>query len=84
MVQPGMVISRNDGDRHYVGTSELVRLYGLRAGEYVVADEWTGAPYGIPRAQLDEMNHLRPMTGPDYRPVTDAERESIRRRLALV
>ena len=28
-VHPGYVISRNDGDRHYVGFLPLCRLYGL-------------------------------------------------------
>lgn len=33
-VVPGYVISRTDGDRHYVGVGPLARLHGLRPGSY--------------------------------------------------
>ncbi len=39
VVEPGYVTSQTDGDRHYIGPRELVRLYGLKRGEYVVAGQ---------------------------------------------
>lgn len=38
LVCPGMVRAQHDGDWHYVGVAELVRLYELRPGEYLVDD----------------------------------------------
>ncbi|HXO86916.1 MAG TPA: hypothetical protein VN803_15445 [Gemmatimonadales bacterium] len=72
VVHPGRVISRNDGDKHYVGVAQLVELYGLRRGEYIV-DHGDG----VRGADTTKLNHLFPMSGPDYRPVTDRERESV-------
>lgn len=36
VIHPGTVISRSDGQFHHVSAADLVRLYGLRPGEYVV------------------------------------------------
>jgi hypothetical protein len=35
-LHPGEVVSVTDGDIHYISWVQLVRLYGLRPGEYVV------------------------------------------------
>lgn len=32
-VYPGYVTSRNDGQRHFIGFSQLVRLYGVKVSE---------------------------------------------------
>jgi hypothetical protein len=37
IVWPGWVNSSTDRDRHWIGVGALVRLYGLRWGEYCVA-----------------------------------------------
>ncbi len=37
-VIPSRITSKSDGDRHYVSASDLVRLYGLQLGEYVVVE----------------------------------------------
>ena len=37
IVWPGWVNSSTDRDRHWIGVGALVRLYGLRWGEYMVA-----------------------------------------------
>lgn len=36
IVMPGYVFSDCDGDRHYITSDQLVKLYGLRVGEYLV------------------------------------------------
>lgn len=67
VLYPGFVISRTDGDRHYINADQLARLYGLRDGEYVVyqpprafdrAASWRRDPYAgltslFPRADGD-------------------------------
>ena len=35
-VYPGMIRSRNDGDWHYVGAAQLIRLYGVRPSECLI------------------------------------------------
>ena len=35
-LHPGMIISANDGQWHYVGAVELARLYHLRLGDCIV------------------------------------------------
>jgi len=36
VVVPGTVRSQNDGDHHFIGVAQLVRLYELREGEYEI------------------------------------------------
>jgi hypothetical protein len=38
-LHPGYVSSKQDGDRHYIGIGQLVRLYELQPNEYVVWDK---------------------------------------------
>lgn len=50
-VHPGKVRSAADGQEHYVGAAELVRLYELKSGEYIVWDDtrvemWKGRVWG--------------------------------------
>lgn len=35
---PGHVISKNDGQRHYISASRLAELYGIPPGQYIVWD----------------------------------------------
>lgn len=35
-LHPGWIISKNDGDRHYIGIGQLVNLYQLKPNEYIV------------------------------------------------
>lgn len=37
-LHPGNIVSRFDGDIHYIGVAALARLYELRPDEYIV---WT-------------------------------------------
>jgi hypothetical protein len=36
MIHPGFVLSKNDGDRHFIGVRQLLKLYGLKPSEAVV------------------------------------------------
>jgi len=35
IIVPGHVVSRRDGDRHYIGIGALCRLYGLRTDQVI-------------------------------------------------
>jgi hypothetical protein len=37
ILEPGQVTSATDGDVHYIGVGQMIRLYQLRSGEYVTA-----------------------------------------------
>lgn len=39
-VHPGPVVSKNDGDLHYISAWTLVKLYELRSGEYIIWDTY--------------------------------------------
>lgn len=72
-VHPGRVQSTNDGDWHNVTGAHLVRLYGLRSGEYIV---WPRSNRGL---QWDDYDHLYPLRDGNYEPVRgeiDRRRES--------
>lgn len=38
-IHPGFVISKNDGDRHYIQARQLMRLYKVHPKECVVCQE---------------------------------------------
>lgn len=51
-LHPDFVISASDGQEHFIGVSQLARLYQLRPGEYTVIDwrrpsTWLGQPDGL-------------------------------------
>lgn len=46
---PGYVISRTDGQRHWVGAEQLRRLYGVPARECVTYPQGKGAEADIRR-----------------------------------
>lgn len=76
VIHPGNVISRNDGQWHYVGTVQLMELYNVTPDECII--------YGLyPRNIPSCLHHLYPMGVLDYRPVTDEERETIKNCLAF-
>ena len=39
VLHPGFIFSSHDGQRHYIGTGELARLYRLRASDDVVVSD---------------------------------------------
>lgn len=58
MIHPGPVDSKSDGDTHYVGVRDLIRLYGVNPSECCVADDRTLR--GMSRESYDAMIHLYP------------------------
>lgn len=38
-IHPGHVVSKNDGDIHYIGYCRLMELYGLRPFQCVIWDD---------------------------------------------
>ena len=52
-IVPGKVISRNDGDKHYVSSVQLAHLYELSRHEWVVCVPMlctTSVPHLFPRS----------------------------------
>jgi hypothetical protein len=60
---PGEISSISDGDYHYIGVRQLVQLYGLRPGEYMVHDAI------FARRACEAVPHLGPRYDGDYQPV---------------
>jgi hypothetical protein len=63
-VHPGYVRSRTDGQQHYVGFADLVRLYGVPPGRCVLWDDDRRETYA--GRNHDEFVHLRPRSSGDY------------------
>lgn len=80
-VFPGWVRSIGDWEWHRIGAAQLMSLYRVRQRECLIFD------YERPErghndghgAGLDRLMPLRPLTSGGYRPVTDYEREVLRR-----
>jgi hypothetical protein len=57
LISPGYVRSRNDGDMHWISVPQLVKLYGLRPGEWREyhrsLDQYGGLPILGPRNDGD-------------------------------
>ncbi|MGD8786208.1 MAG: hypothetical protein PVJ60_02195 [Phycisphaerales bacterium] len=63
IVCPGWIISKNDGDHHYITADMLIRLYGVDRRECIIADEGHFA-----RAHdLDHLPRLWPLYDGNYR-----------------
>jgi hypothetical protein len=63
-LHPGWIISETDGDRHYIGVSQLARLYRLGLGEYVVWDD--ERPQTYLGRNPEHYKHLYPKLNGDY------------------
>lgn len=59
-LHPGVVISRNDGQKHFIGVGALATLYRLRHYEYIV---WDKDKHG---RSWDDYVHLYPKTDGNY------------------
>lgn len=59
LICPGYVLSQSDGQTHYINAITLVRLYGLKMGEYVVK----GRHY---RHDMENLIYLYPKSNGDY------------------
>lgn len=72
LLRPGLVTSRTDGDRHYVGARHLAVLYGVPMAECVVLPHSSPMNHGSRMALLDrvragELVALIPRSDGDYR-----------------
>jgi hypothetical protein len=68
-VYPGYVTSKNDGDRHWIGATELIRLYGVRIEEceiYEPAPWWPHSYYTWEKERLAGLVELRPRYDGNY------------------
>lgn len=65
LLMPGWVPSKNDGDRHYISSQQLAKLYGVDPRECRVYDSaW---PYEkIMETWLSSLIVLRPQYDGDY------------------
>lgn len=61
LVVPGYIHSKNDGDRHFIGASQLMRLYGVKPQQCSVVTE-DGSTYG----RYKDMIVLRPRYDGNY------------------
>lgn len=61
VIHPGYVFSKNDGQRHYINGHQLMRLYGLRPSECVIA-----SPHYGWKAPADVI-HLYPRNDGNYK-----------------
>ncbi len=74
VIHPGWIISKNDGDMHYLDGSNLMKLYRVHPSECIIATNIIG----FDPQKLKLMHHLYSLSGVDYRPVTNDERALIR------
>jgi hypothetical protein len=63
-VHPGFVISRIDGDKHFINSAQLARLYELDSDEYIVWNEREPRTY-LGRREEDYI-HLYPRYDGNY------------------
>ncbi|WOH61939.1 hypothetical protein [Bradyrhizobium sp. BWC-3-1] len=69
VVHPGVVVSKTDGQYHYIGAMELMRLYGIRPDECEIYEPepwWPQSYYRMAQEQHDGLIHLYPRYDGDY------------------
>lgn len=81
VVHPGWIISKNDWEHHFISAHRLMDLYGVTPEECIVWDDKRTSGY-FPE-YLEKLTHLHPLSGLDYRRVTNKDREEIRARLGV-
>ena len=57
-LHPGRIISRNDGDEHYIFANELARLYGVDMRQCIIVDK--NQPATNFGRDLETFTHLYP------------------------
>ena len=65
VICPGEVASRTNGQRHYIGAMELIRLYGVDSRECEIhepASWWPNSYYSM----TEERQRGLPRLGPSY------------------
>lgn len=60
VLHPGDIKSKSDGQWHYIGVNDLMRLYGVRA-----TDPWISANWITYSERADDV-HLRPRFDGSY------------------
>ena len=63
-VHPGTVVSKNDGDMHYITAWKLIRLYGVDPNKCIIWDE--KRPETRQGRKYEEYTHLYPKTNGNY------------------
>lgn len=69
LLHPGYVISKTDGDRHYITAKMLMKLYNVRPEECVVYFSYQPYP------NQDELIDLYPMASGKYKDMQKQEEE---------
>ena len=67
LVVPGMVISKSDGNAHYVTSADLIRLYRVRPYQCVVFYPMRPGQTPEEIALRDGLRILRPQYDGDYK-----------------
>jgi hypothetical protein len=69
VVCPGGVISKNDGQKHYIGPMQLIKLYGVDPREceiYEPAEWWPTSYYRMAEERHRGLKKLVPRYSGDY------------------
>lgn len=62
---PGHVVSKTDGQQHYITASQLAKLYGVPMDECLIRPE-TGTPKHFGWDESHQLIELWPQTSGDY------------------
>lgn len=73
VVVPGFVVSKSDGQKHYIGIAQLIRLYGVPASE-CCPDH---APDGLSSEDKARLIYLRPQYDGNYSIKLEREHRSV-------
>ena len=82
VVCPGKVTSKNDGQKHYIGPVQLMRLYGVDSREceiYEPAPWWPQSYYQEAERRQKGMIRLYPRYDGDYSLPSNVELTGLRR-----
>ena len=69
VICPGKVISKTDGQLHYIGPMQLMRLYGVDPRECEIhepAPYWTKSHYRLAEERQRGLQRLRPSSHGNY------------------
>jgi hypothetical protein len=69
VLHPGIVISRADGERHYVTAKALIELYGLDSRRHTYMDRDAFHQFARNCRSEKKIIHLYPLANGDYKRV---------------
>jgi len=78
-IWPGYVISKTDGDRHFISAPQLMRLYGVAPHECIVIHDWPEG-YAGRREAYDKLIVLSPRSDGNYRETLERIEQKKRRK----